>query len=303
MKKKTLLAATVAIATVNILQCKAFVTTSRHSDSRSQAPLTNNCHFTKHFPIPSFPPSPSTLLYATSQNPKVIQQPLSEDETNALLTEVGRTLKLEIFDLDEGLYGYDSQDQRYGLEVIKATIPLPDPEDGIGLELTELASAGDGRGLVLVSGVPGLAAQQEGIHVGDAPVGVRVNDDMALTLTTGVAFRGPLAGRDYDSTIETLSEAKDTANQIRDRGGVPSLTLEFDRLVKRASVHVTVVDDATSPTQTIEALAGENLRRLLMRKGVKLYNSKTKRFDMPFATGDCTGEGLCGTCLVAIEKG
>ena len=24
---------------------------------------------------------------------------------------------------------------------------------------------------------------------------------------------------------------------------------------------------------------------------------------MPFSTGDCAGEGLCGTCLVAVDQG
>ena len=32
-------------------------------------------------------------------------------------------------------------------------------------------------------------------------------------------------------------------------------------------------------------------------------NSFLHRFDMPYATGDCAGEGLCGTCLVAVEQG
>lgn len=53
----------------------------------------------------------------------------------------------------------------------------------------------------------------------------------------------------------------------------------------------------------VQALAGENLRRLLQRKSIQLYNRKTKRFDMPYATGDCAGEGLCGTCLVKVEQG
>jgi len=50
-------------------------------------------------------------------------------------------------------------------------------------------------------------------------------------------------------------------------------------------------------------LAGENLRRLLMRKGVQLYDKRAKRFDMPYATGDCGGDGLCGTCLVKVLQG
>jgi ferredoxin len=78
--------------------------------------------------------------------------------------------------------------------------------------------------------------------------------------------------------------------------------------VARAPIKV-IVDTGSSSSAgqpspvEIDALAGENLRRLLLRKGIKIYNPKTKRFDMPFATGDCAGEGLCGTCLVAIQEG
>ena len=46
-----------------------------------------------------------------------------------------------------------------------------------------------------------------------------------------------------------------------------------------------------------------NLRRLLLAKGIKLYDLQTKRFDMPYARGDCAGEGMCGTCLVSVEEG
>ena len=53
----------------------------------------------------------------------------------------------------------------------------------------------------------------------------------------------------------------------------------------------------------VDSYAGENLRRLLLKREIKLYEGRTKRFGMPFATGDCAGEGICGTCLVAIDKG
>ena len=41
----------------------------------------------------------------------------------------------------------------------------------------------------------------------------------------------------------------------------------------------------------------------LLRKQIELYDARTKRFDNPWGTGDCAGEGLCGTCLVELKDG
>ncbi|KAJ1624933.1 hypothetical protein T492DRAFT_598131, partial [Pavlovales sp. CCMP2436] len=56
-------------------------------------------------------------------------------------------------------------------------------------------------------------------------------------------------------------------------------------------------------SQQFEALAGSNLRMLLLQRDIKLYDVRTRRFDKPYARGDCADEGLCGTCLAAITKG
>jgi len=76
----------------------------------------------------------------------------------------------------------------------------------------------------------------------------------------------------------------------------------FNRVVERAPIRVEI-DDGAGHIEAVDALAGENFRRLLLRKGISPYDRKTKRFDMPYATGDCAGDGLCGTCLVAVIEG
>ncbi|CAN0412615.1 unnamed protein product, partial [Ectocarpus sp. 13 AM-2016] len=35
----------------------------------------------------------------------------------------------------------------------------------------------------------------------------------------------------------------------------------------------------------------------------KVYDPRTKRFDQPYATGNCAGEGTCGTCFVEVQQG
>lgn len=191
---------------------------------------------------------------------------------------------MEIFDLDEGLFGFDSRDNRYGLEVIKTKVST---EGGLGLVLTEMAGSVDGRGLVLISEVTGNAAKAfPVIEVGDVLTGV---------IAPSTNFRERTTGLNYDLTIEAIGRAKEAASD-----GV--LLLEINRLVKRAEI-VVELQDSDGNIREVSTLAGENLRRLLLRKGIKLYDTDTRRFDMPFAKGDCAGEGLCGTCLVEVQEG
>lgn len=210
------------------------------------------------------------------------------DET---LYDIAKRLKLEIFDLEEGVFGLESQDSAYALEVIHTSVALDVDTGALGLVLTEMAGNADGRGLVLVSDVTGPAkmADPAAIQVGDVITGVRTTDGRVRERTTGL---------NYERTMEAMGVVKEAALT----GGDGKVYLEIDRLVARSPLSVEVVQ-ADGSVLTIDALAGENLRRLLLRKSVKIYNRDTKRFDMPYATGDCAGEGLCGTCLVAVQKG
>jgi ferredoxin len=219
---------------------------------------------------------PSHLVRPAAENAQL--------DVDGQLLEIAKRLKLEVFDLDEGIFGFDSQDHRYGIEVVKINI---ETEDGLGLVLTEMAGNADGRGLVLVSEVSGNAAKASpSIEVGDVITGVIAGDD----------FRERTTGLNYDRTVEAIGRAKEESTD-------GTLMLELNRLVKRAEILVDVENGDTGEVQTIQALAGENLRRLILRKGIKMYDYKTKRFDMPFAQGDCAGEGLCGTCLVNVKEG
>lgn len=201
------------------------------------------------------------------------------------LMKIAKKLKLQVQDLEEGVFGFGTNDYTFGLEVVRTMVNM---QPSIGLEFTEMAAGFDGRGLVLVSGVYGNAAHSEPpIHVGDTLTGVIVGD----------SWKERTTGLNYDLTVETIGKAKEEAA----KQNTNMIALEFNRLVPRARVRVQVESgDNSMPVQIIEGLAGENLRQLLIRKGVKVYDRKTKRFDMPYATGDCGGEGLCGTCLVKV---
>lgn len=48
---------------------------------------------------------------------------------------------------------------------------------------------------------------------------------------------------------------------------------------------------------------GTNLRTALNANNLRLYDDRTARFDSPYQTGNCGGEGTCGTCVVAVVQG
>jgi hypothetical protein len=141
---------------------------------------------------------------------------------------------------------------------------------------------------VLVSKVTDKALHKNWpIHAGDTIIGIFVGDD----------FKESVTGFDYDDTVEVINRAK---KHSLDGKGI--ISLELNRMVKKNKVAVVVEDDHGKVTN-LEALAGDNLRLLLMHHDTKLYAEDTPRLDQPFATGNCGGEGICGTCLVAVRQG
>ena len=214
---------------------------------------------------------------------------LSEDD--AWLDTVAHKLRLQVYDLDSGVYGFESKDPDYGVEVVRTFLHIDD-DDKLGLELTEVAHGmGDHRGLVLVSDM--LMDQNhhnQRIHKGDTIVGVFVGEN----------FKESVTDMDYDDTVDVLNRAKDYAKSI----GGSTISVELNRLVKRAKVQVQVEDESGKVVE-MEAKAGDNLRSLLLHHHAALYGNKKAlhRLDQPDLTTDCGGEGICGTCLVKINQG
>lgn len=209
----------------------------------------------------------------------------TEQELNEKLEFVAHKLKLQCYDPDTSVYGIDSKDFHYGIEAIRVVLPY---EPSLGLDLTEVAHGDlDSRGLVLVSGTSGIAADSN-IKVGDTIIGVFAGED----------FKESTTALNFKETMDTIVSAKLHAQAA----GADTIELELNRLVPKAKVKL-VVDDGSGESSTIDALAGDNLRLVLMHHHLKLYDPKTHRLDQPMVTGDCGGEGICGTCLVAIEEG
>eukprot|EP00752_Nemacystus_decipiens_P004373 g3997.t1 len=195
------------------------------------------------------------------------------------LEGVYKRLKLETQDLGEGVIGLESKDTDYGIEVVKVQVKR---EPSLGLQLEEVARGGDGRGLVLVAGVePGGNADATGkIFFGDTLCSAGLEGDMSR-----------VEALDWDQTVAVLGSFAQESE----------IVLIFKRLVKRESINVQF--ELPSGSREYDIKAGSNLRGEMIRLDVPVYDPKTLRYDQPYATGNCAGEGICGTCFVEVQQG
>ena len=224
----------------------------------------------------------------------LLQQQQYEQEdlphTDEKLNVIAHKQRLQVYDVDTGVYGLESKDPNFGIETIRTSLHLDDL-DMLGIELTEVAHGGGGdhRGLVLVSAVHG-DAKLKPIHVGDTIVGV----------FCGEHFKESTTGVDYEETIQVLEQAKQHARSL----GGSTISVELNRLVLKETVKV-VIEHPDGGISELDAKAGDNLRLFLMHHnlGKTLYAANAHRLDQPNLTGDCGGEGICGTCNVAVLQG
>lgn len=217
----------------------------------------------------------------------VVLKAATEQQADAQLDAIAHKIRLNVYDVDTGVYGIESKDPLYGIENVHTKIRM-DRRGSLGLELVQVAHSDlDHRGLVLVSKVTGLALHDTPIHVGDTIIGVFVGDD----------FKESTTGLDYDDTVDVISRAKEFAREHQN-----TISLELNRVVKKAQVKVVIENEDKTET-ALDALAGDNLRLALMHHHVELYDPSTHRMDQPNICGNCGGEGICGTCLVSIQAG
>mmetsp|Transcript_30211 Transcript_30211/g.101865 ORF Transcript_30211/g.101865 Transcript_30211/m.101865 type:complete len:294 (+) Transcript_30211:118-999(+) len=179
-------------------------------------------------------------------------------------------------------YRMNAVDNAYEVETIDGINLRKSP--GLGIQLEELANNGEGVGVVVVAGlVEGSPAASSTLRVGD--VISEVGDGTGQFTST--------EAKPYDDVIAALVGAGDNVNLV------------VKRLVARPKVAVTLkFPNDEDPEQMIEIYAGENLRKALLVRGVKLNDQLARRFDNQMQSGgDCGAEGTCCTCAVAVMNG
>jgi ferredoxin len=191
------------------------------------------------------------------------------------------------------------------VDTVKVTIQRRIGE-GLGIELLEIAGGrDDGMGITVVNGVSdGGCADGQDVMVGDS-----ISQISVRKVQRDAGGEGGLSDMEeiesvetecfgYDKTVEaigSLPPAESTDEVI-------ILTLKRLRRKPKVVVNLQYPPSFNEPDITIELFAGENLRRAMLTRGVKLNDPLSQRFDNG-GTGDCGSEGTCATCVVAIVRG
>jgi ferredoxin len=184
-------------------------------------------------------------------------------------------------------------------------VAFPRTSMGLGMELLEIAGGrSDGLGIVVVSGlIKGGSAESSGVQVGDSMSKVAVrrikkndNDGSLTELEEYASVETECLG--YDATVEAIGSLPSMENDDE----VIVLTLKRLRRKPKVTVKLQYPPSQGEPDTTIELFSGENLRRAMLTRGVKLNDPLSRRFDSG-GTGDCGGEATCSTCVVNVVKG
>ena len=208
---------------------------------------------------------------------------------------------------------------------VRIEIPIPLGAPGLGIELLEIEGGRtDGLGIVIVNGlVTGGNAEraveqskqlngpsQEGeiIMKGDTIVSA----DLILERTNGLGNIDVTSIKtecmNYESTVEALvgmlgAITDDEKKNIKDNAKV-MLTLK--RIRRRPKIQVTLHYPPSQdlPSETLTLQPGDNLRMVMLQRGIKLNDPIAQRYDGKAANGgNCGGGALCRTCAVSVLRG
>lgn len=222
--------------------------------------------------------------------------------------------------LPEGIYLSARNKQEIMADTVKVSFARG---SGLGLELVELAGGrADGVGITVVENVlVGGAAEHSGILPGDSIIKIEVQkvttgqwqstqqqeatpQSSALNVEESnemISVETECLG--YDKTVEAIQSlpplSDQTSNSIQE-----TLVLTVKRLRRKPKVLLKLQypPNMREDDITLELFAGENLRRAMLVRGVKLNDALSARFDSG-GSGDCGAEGTCATCAVAIVSG
>jgi len=160
----------------------------------------------------------------------------------------------------------------------------------MGLDLVEI-----GQRVVVIGGI------KKGSNAETPLGGSKLMPGDALIYVEGVSEGGKeenrrsLEGLDFDSTLDVLGKY----------GDYKVVNLGIKRLIDRNIIVVDVCGPDGVSFAKLQVLSGYSLdmRTLLNANNIKMYDARTYRFDSPYQTGNCGGDGTCGTCLVDVVSG
>ena len=208
--------------------------------------------------------------------------------------------------MPEGIYLQARTKDNIMTDTVKVAFPRK-PNMGLGLELLELAGGrSDGVGITIVSGiVEGGASDGSGILTGDSIVKIELRCKSQQQSNVGVQemeemFSVGTECYNYDKTVDAIMSLPPMA----DESSKDMFVITVKRLRRRPKIQLNLEypPEMNEQNVSLELFAGENLRRALLTRGVKLNDKLAQRFDSG-GQGDCGAEGTCATCAVSILVG
>lgn len=188
-------------------------------------------------------------------------------------------------------------------------------EGGLGLDLIEAYANEDGvSGLVMINDI------FEGSNAAN-PLNVRIagpievtgfqSGDIIGSIDGLTAKPGTITEQDLKNGEDALSVNVEGLNFDRLLDVLASfeeystIRLRVKRLFVRNVVNIEVVTADNEPVTNLKVLSGyrTNLRTVLQANNIDMYYQATARFDSPYQTGNCGGDGTCGTCIITLVKG
>lgn len=198
---------------------------------------------------------------------------------------------------EEGVFLRPKNDKDLFVDILTFSVKR---EGGLGLLLTELAGREDGVGITIVEEVlEGSNSEGSGIMPGDSVVALTVQSSSQTGMDTKeerVSVSTECLS--YDATIEAITSLPQPASSDE------RVLLTVKRLRRQPKVNIKLQYPPylNEPDVNIELFAGENLRRAMLTRGIKLNDKLAERFDSG-GTGDCGSDGTCATCVVGVAKG
>mmetsp|Transcript_9035 Transcript_9035/g.22052 ORF Transcript_9035/g.22052 Transcript_9035/m.22052 type:complete len:413 (+) Transcript_9035:251-1489(+) len=204
--------------------------------------------------------------------------------------------------------------------IVRVSVPIPlDEPAGLGIELLELEGGrDDGLGITIVTGlVPdgnSAKAVASSRELGEDDGETIMYGDTIVSAELVMQLRGTSATTDirsikteclgYDATVDALvgmMSFLDNDN-IQDA----SVVLSLKRLRRRPNLTVKLhyPPEQDLPSETLQLQSGDNLRMVLLQRGIKLNDPLAQRYDGKSSnSGNCGGGSLCRTCAVNVLRG
>jgi ferredoxin len=205
---------------------------------------------------------------------------------------------------EAGVYLGAKNDKSIMVDTVQVKIPRRVGE-GMGILLLEIAGGReDGLGITVIDGVvEGGCADGCDVMDGDSIAAVSVRKVQRQDGKEGLADMEVVDSIElecfgYDKTVEALSSLPPAESDDE----ILVLTLKRLRRKPKVIVKLQYPPQQEEPDITIELFAGENLRRAMLTRGVKLNDPLSQRFDNG-GTGNCGADGTCATCVVGVLQG